>query len=405
MSSRSPDLIPTSPSDDGSPPASSPSGTEAGRGRARRFLGLLWPAVAVYALSAVAHVLVLSAMIRPGGPSVHDRLLAWDGGFYLDIAAHGYPHGLSYGADGQLVGNNLAFFPLYPMLVRAVHAVTGLDYGTAGIVTAQLALVAGLVVVHALVTRLYGRRTATITIVLLAGAQPMSLVFLMAYSESLFLALAAGVLLAAHRRAWLTAGLLALLAGLTRPAAVAVVAALGVAVLAHLLRERRVNWRPVAGLALGCAGMPLYLWWVGQRVGRADAWFTIQSAGWGTQWDNGRAIWDFLVQTLASGDGWVPVSTAVLLITLVCATLVTWRRGTWPPLLVYGTSIVVLTLCQSNYYHSKLRLLLPALLFLIPAARALARARTGSAAIALVAATAFGCWYGAYMLTIWAYAI
>lgn len=375
------------------------------RSRARRIAVLVWPAFAVYAVTTAVHLLVLSAMIPAGGSSLRNRLTSWDGGLYLDIATHGYPHGFSYDQSGKLTGNTLAFFPLYPTLVRAVHVVTRLDVPMAGIVTANLALIAALIVVLLLFCRLYGRRTAIVAIVLLAGAQPMSLVFLMSYSESLFLALAAGMLLAAHRRAWLTAGLLALLVGLTRPAAVAAVVALGVAVLLHLVRERRISWRPLAALVLGCAGTPLYLLWVALRVGRADAWFQIQGAGWGTQWDNGRAIWDFLVQTLATGDGWVPVSTAVLLIALVCATLVTWQRGSWPPLVVYGTSIVVLTLCQSNYYHSKLRLLLPALVFLVPLARSIARTRTRTAVLTLAVATLFGCWYGAYMITVWSYAI
>ncbi|MEY9841629.1 hypothetical protein [Streptacidiphilus sp. EB103A] len=385
--------------------APAPQHAAPSRSRVRRIAALVWPAFAVYAVTTAAHLLVLSAMIPAGGPSLQNRLTTWDGGFYLEIAAHGYPHGFSYDPSGKLTGNTLAFFPLYPMLVRAVHGITRLDVPTAGIVTANLALIAALIVVLLLFCRLYGRRTSIIAVVLLAAAQPMSLVFLMSYSESLFLALAAGMLLAAHRRAWLTAGLLALLVGLTRPAAVAAVAALGVAVLLHLVRERRISWRPLAALALGCAGTPLYLLWVALRVGRADAWFQIQGAGWGTQWDNGRAIWDFLVQTLATGDGWVPVSTAVLLIALVCATLVTWQRGSWPPLVVYGTSIVILTLCQSNYYHSKLRLLLPALVFLVPLARAIARTRTRTAVLTLTVAIVFGCWYGAYMITVWSYAI
>ena len=385
--------------------APAPQHAAPSRSRVRRIAVLVWPAFAVYAVTAAAHLLMLSAMIPAGGPSLRNRLTTWDGGFYLDIAAHGYPHGFSYDPSGKLTGNTLAFFPLYPMLVRAVHGITRLDVPMAGIVTANLALIAALIVVLLLFCRLYGRRTSIVAVVLLAGAQPMSLVFLMSYSESLFLALAAGMLLAAHRRAWLTAGLLALLVSLTRPAAVAAVAALGVAVLLHLVRERRISWRPLAALALGCAGTPLYLLWVALRVGHADAWFQIQGAGWGTQWDNGRAIWDFLVQTLATGDGWVPVSTAVLLIALVCATLVTWQRGSWPPLVVYGTSIVILTLCQSNYYHSKLRLLLPALVFLVPLARAIARTRTRTAVLTLAVATVFGCWYGAYMITVWSYAI
>ncbi|MEU2873371.1 hypothetical protein ABZ769_29935 [Streptomyces olivoreticuli] len=372
---------------------------------AKRIFPLVWPPLAIYAVTVALHLALLSAMAGPDDPGLRERLLSWDGKLYVDIAANGYPDGYSYAADGSLTGNNLAFFPLYPLLIRIVHTLTGLDHELAGIVAAHLALIAALVVAQSLFTRLYGRRTAVIAVVLLAGAQPMAVSFLMSYSESLFLALAAGTLLAAHRRAWLTAGTLALLTGLTRPAAAAVVAALAVAVALELLRERRWRARPLAALALACAGTPLYLWWVGARVGDMDAWFTIQEAGWGTHWDNGAAFLDFLGESLGRGEGWVPVSTAVLLLGLVCATVIAWRRDAWPPLLVHGTGILVLTLCQSNYSHSKLRLLVPGLLFLVPAARALARARPGTAVLALAAATAFGCWYGAHMLTIWRYAI
>ncbi|MGW2599767.1 hypothetical protein [Streptomyces klenkii] len=400
-STAGPGAIPATPTppDPSTPPAPSV------RQRGKRIFRLALPALAVYVVTTVLHLLVLAAMSDPDGPALRERLLAWDGNLYVSIAEHGYPHGYSYAGDGTLTGNNLAFFPLFPMLIRAVHAVTGLGWGTSGIVAAHLALIAALLAVHRLLAALHGTRTALIAIVLLAGAQPMSLSFLMSYSESLFLALAAGTLLAAHRKAWLTAGALALLTGLTRPAAAAVVAALAVAAGLHLLRERRLRLRPLVAVALGCLGTPLYLWWVGQRVGDLGAWFRIQEAGWGTHWDNGAAFLDFLGETLRRGDGWVSVSTAVLLLALLCATVLTWHRGTWPPLLVYGTGIMVLTLAQSNYSHSKLRLLIPAVLFLVPAARALAAARTRTVVTVLCAATLFGCWYGAFMLTVWKYAI
>ncbi|MFC9926152.1 hypothetical protein [Streptomyces sp. NPDC127190] len=364
-----------------------------------------WPALAVYGASTLLHLVVLAVMIPPGGPSLGDRLLAWDGRLYTQIAAHGYPGGLSHTPTGEPTGNNLAFFPLFPLLIRAVHTVTRLDFGTAAIVAANLAFVAALITVDLLLTELYGRRTAAIAVVLLAAAQPMSLVFVMAYSESLFLALSAGTLLAARREAWLTAGAAGLLAGLTRPAGVAAVAALAVAVALSLARTRRPAWRPLTAVALACLGTPAYLWWVGRRAGRPDAWFVIEKAGWNTRWDNGSSFLHFLGETLAHGDGWVPVSTAVLLLALVDATGVTWRRTTWPPLLCYGTGILVLTLGESSFYHSKLRLVLPAVLFLVPLARALARARTGTVALAVGGGSLFGCWYGAYMLTVWPYAI
>jgi hypothetical protein len=364
--------------------------------------------LAVYGATAFLHLTVLALMDRAaGGPGVRARLLAWDTSWYTDIAAHGYAHGFTFTPQGELTGNNLAFLPLYPTLIRALHAVTGLDYRSAAIVSAHLSLIAALIVVHLLLTRLYGRRTATITAVLLAGAQPMALVLFMGYSESLFLALSAATLLALHRGAWLTAGAFALLAGLTRPTAVAVAVAVTVAAVMHVIRVRQPAWRPVAAVLLGGSGTPLHLWWVGERVGRPDAWFRIQEAGWGTHWDYGRSFSEFLAGALARGDGWVAVSTAVLVLAVltISAVAVTDGRGTWPPLLAYGVTVIVLALGQSNYFHSKLRMLVPALIFLIPLARALAEAGTRTAVTVCAGASLFGCWYGAYMLTVWPSAI
>ncbi|AOT62566.1 MULTISPECIES: hypothetical protein [Streptomyces] len=375
-----------------------------GRGPAGRARSVLVVG-AVHAGSALLHLVVLALMVPPDGAGVRERLLAWDAGHFVDIARDGYPAGFTHGPDGELTGNELAFFPLYPLLVRALAALTGLDAGTAAVATAHLALAAALFAVHALLARLYGDRVALAGIALLAGAQPMALTFLMGYSESLFLALAAGTLLALHRRAWLTAGWLALLCGLTRPAALAVALAVAVAAAQHLWGSRRLTARPVAAVVLACAGTPAYLAWVGARLGRVDAWFRIQQAGWGTRWDHGAAFARFLGETLRRGEGWVPVSTAVLVLAVLGATAAAWGRGAWPPLLVYGTAMVVLAVGQSNYYHCKLRLLAPAVVFLVPAARALAGARPRTAAGVLAGAVLFGCWYGAYMVTAWPYAI
>ncbi|MCY0932536.1 hypothetical protein OTB20_41735 [Streptomyces sp. H27-H1] len=374
-------------------------------GRIKRYGLIAWPGLAVYGASAALHLLVLALMTGPAGHGVRDRLLSWDGHLYTSIATHGYPHSFTYTAEGVLTGNNLAFFPLFPLLSRGVHELSGFDFGLAGVVTAHLAIAAALVAVHQLLTRLHGPRIAAIGIVLLAAAQPMSIAFFMAYSESLFLALCAGALLAAHRKAWLTAGVLAFLAGLTRPAALAITLALAVAAVMYLRAERRFKWRPVAAVILACTATPGYLWWVGHRLHSPTAWFQIQQAGWGTHWDNGESFLDYLRQTLTSGDGWVAVSTAVLILALLCATAIACRRTTWPPLLVYGIAVTALTLGQSNFYHSKLRLLIPALIFLIPVARAIARTGNRTTALTLGAATLFGCWYGAYMLTAWPYAI
>ncbi len=361
------------------------------------------PPLAVWACALLLQLLVLSWLaVRPDW--LHAALTPWDNQWYVQIARSGYPHGFSYDANGRLTGNTLAFFPLYPAAIRLVATVTGLGAQTASVVAAWLASAGAAVAVHRLGLRLYGPRTA-LFLVAVVFTQPMAITLWIGYSESLFLLLVTLCLLAAHRRAWLAAGCCALLAGLTRSTGVALSAALLVAAVPPMWRERRLDGRAVAGVLLGGLGVPLYLVWVGLRVGRPTAWLTIQSAGWNTAWDWGRATWRFLCSTLQRGHDWVPVSIAVMLIALAacCATELAHRP--WPPLAVYGLLVFALTVGQTNYYHSKLRLLVPALLTLVPVARALGATEPRRAVPALTVFALFGSWFGAYMLTNWQYAI
>src|SRR5205814_10643625 len=66
---------------------------------------------------------------------------------------------------------------------------------------------------------------------------------------------------------------------------------------------------------------------------------------------------------------------------------------------------VVLAVGQAGYYHSKPRLLLPILLTIIPPAYLAARSRPATATLGILAYSAFGLWYGAYMITVWIYTI
>ncbi|GAB2595148.1 glycosyltransferase family 39 protein [Streptomyces capparidis] len=361
--------------------------------------------LAVYTAAAALQLAVLWLMIPPGSEEgVRERLLSWDGRLYLHTAEHGYPQGLEYRADGTLAGSNLAFFPLYPGSVRLLRELTGLGWETCALTSARLAGAAAAVLVHRLGLRLYDRRVA-FALTALVCVQPMAVSLSMAYTESLFLALAAGTLLAAHRQAWLTAGVCGLLAGLTRSTAVAVAAALAVAAGIAMWRERRVLWRAVAGCALGAAGVPSYLLWVAHRTGRLDGWTAVQEAGWGTHWDWGAATARFFADTLRVSDGWVALSVVLLIaFTAVGCALAVLDR-VWPPLAVHGLLVLALTVGQTNYYHSKPRLLVPALLALVPVAVALARTRTRTAVLVGAALALFGTWYGAYMITAWRFAV
>jgi hypothetical protein len=359
----------------------------------------------IYALSRIVQLWLVAWMLPAGvQDGVRGRLLSWDGGWFVRVAREGYPHGYTYDESGTLVGNGLAFFPGYPTLVRLVHYATGLSYETAALTVSWLAGAVVAVLVFVLGARLYDRRVG-LALTVLFCAQPMSLALSMAYSEALFTAFVVGMLVAAHRQLWLVAGLLGLAAALTRPTGAAAAVALTVAAIMALRRRDGPKWRPVVAAVVALAGVPAYLFWVGERVGSLRAWFDIQTAGWGSTFDFGLSTWRFLVDSFRTGEGWIQVSIAWLLIAVVALALIAIYQRVWLPLLTYGLIVLVLVLGQGGYYHSKPRLLVPALLILVPAAAAIGRAKTHTAALVLLGYSAFGLWYGAYLVTIWHYAI
>jgi hypothetical protein len=215
---------------------------------------------------------------------------------------------------------------------------------------------------------------------------------------------------AAHRRIWWVAGLLGLGAALTRPTGAAAAVALAVAAGLAIRDARRAGtakpaWPPIVAAAVALAGVPAYLGWVAWRVGDPEAWFRIQTAGWGTSFDYGASTAAFLGRTLSKGDGWIPVSVAVILVAALAAAAVGLAGRPWLPLAVYGVIAMILVYGQAGFYHSKPRLLLPVLLTLLPAVTAAARARPRVAVLSITAWALFGLWYGAYLVVVWPYTL
>jgi hypothetical protein len=270
---------PAAPAEPAAPAA--PAEPAARRWRRRRFGWMLAP-LGIYAVSRLVQLWLLDWMMRPtpGGPvgpsanPMRDKLLSWDAALLVRVAVEGYPRSYVYAPDGRLLGSTLAFFPGYPLLIRLGHAVTRADAATVAIAVAWICAGVLAVLVCALGTALWDRRTGLVLTALLC-AQPMSVVFSMAYSEPVFLMFAVGALLAAYRHRWLLAGGLGLAAGLTRPTGVAVALALLVAAVVHV--SRRSNgprrWWALAGAGLAATGVPAYLIWVGLRLGEPTAWF------------------------------------------------------------------------------------------------------------------------------------
>jgi hypothetical protein len=212
-----------------------------------------------------------------------------DGGWYAGIADRGYAY-----APGQ--ESSVAFFPGYPLVVRAVSHLTG-NTPLAGILTT--------IVCGALAFVAFGRwcrdrldPAETMTALLCLAFYPYAYyLFGVMYGDALFLLLALAAFLAFERDYLLLAGVAGAAATATRFVGLAVVVGLVVGVLerravvrdAERGRWFRVEWsrlrslRPgdarvlvsLAGIGAWCA----YLW---QRFGDPMAFSTVQEA-WGQQ--------------------------------------------------------------------------------------------------------------------------
>ncbi|KUL36209.1 hypothetical protein ADL12_19215 [Streptomyces regalis] len=319
----------------------------------------------------------------------------WDADWYLGIADHGYARelGTAYSA------NNLAFFPLYPVLVKAVAAVTPGTLASTGLALAVIASFVAAWGVFAVGDRLHGRRVGTLLTVLWA-ALPVGLVQWMGYTESLFTALAAWSLYAVLTGRLLTAAWLAALAGLTRPTGIAVAAAVTVAALLAL--RRRFRLRTLAAAALAPLGWCGYVGWVGLRVGRWDGYFAVQRL-WRNELDGGRETLRLMRRLLvyeANPGLFLVMVTLTLIASVVLFGLSVWDRQP-VPLLVFTAVLLAIVLGSGGVYFPRARFLLPAFPLLLPVALHLSHASPRYRTLALTAAVTGSAYCGAYMALVY----
>lgn len=317
----------------------------------------------------------------------------WDAEYYLGIADHGYAHALG-GMDG---GNNLVFFPLYPVLVKAVAAVTPGTRATTGLCLAVAASLLAAWGVYAVGNRLHGPRVGVLLTVLWA-ALPVGLVQWMGYTESLFTACAAWALYALLTDRPLTAAWLATLAGLTRPTGIAVAAAV---TLTCLLSWRRP--RALLAAFLAPLGWCAYVGWVGLRLHRWDGYFAVQRT-WRNEVDGGldtlRQFRSLLLYD-PTPELFLLLVTATLLASVALFAL-SLRDRQPPALLVFTAITLLIVLTSGGVYFPRARYLLPAFPLLLPIAVRLTRTPARYRQVILSMAVLASAYWGAYMTLVWA---
>ena len=222
--------------------------------------------------------------------AIFTPLVRWDALWYEKISLGGY---VPTGLPGN-TGNTTAFFPLYPLLVRALGGWAG--NGATLVVATLLSLVTfaiGLAIVHRLATLELGPQVGRAAVFLIAF-WPAGPFFSAPYTESLFLALSAGTFLAARSDRWWLAGLLAGLASATRNTGVLLIVPLAIIYFygprpligeraspegrRHRLAPRVPARRDILWLALVPTGLVAFSVYLQVKLGNWQAWRTTQKA-------------------------------------------------------------------------------------------------------------------------------
>lgn len=305
--------------------------------------GLLRDVVAPFTITraALAVVALLAGTTVPPGAACRpcdlstiglvNVLSRWDTGAYLEIARGGYSYEPGTHSD-------VTFFPLLPILMRVV-AIGRTDSDAllvAGLLVSNVALIVALAQMVALGRPEVGedaaRRAALYVLVF-----PTTVFLSAAYPGSLFLALAAAMLLAARQARWWRAGALAALAALARPFGVLVALPLAVEALA----QRREGGRLAPVLAATIAPVAAFAAWqlfLYRATGDPLVFLTAQAA-------YGRhpaGPWDAVGKLADPSVYGFPWFVLAIFFTAVALVALSWWRLR-PSIATYGTALVVAT--------------------------------------------------------------
>ena len=222
----------------------------------------------------------------------------FDAGWYGGIALDGYSFGGSFKRQ-----ENIAFFPAFPMLMRAVGYPLGafgpglpkekrmirLLWG--GVFLSLAAFAWASAYLWRLARDIVGEARADAAVVLLA-AYPFSLYFSAPYTEAIFLLGAVAAVYHFRRDEWVTAGAWGLLVGLTRPNGCFLSAVLAAIVAERWWRDRNLSAPPPSRIATSLAsasmpgiGMLAYSAYVHQLTGSFFGWAKLHENAWGRAYE------------------------------------------------------------------------------------------------------------------------
>jgi len=277
--------------------------------------------------------------------SFAERLAPFDGQYYLDIAARGYRRIAADDPNARSASaGNYAFFPLYPLCLRALGFLERGSRILAMVVIQSLLVAAAAVGVSRLARHLAVPPWPSVLLVL---AFPTATFQSVLYSESLFLALTVGAALCALERRVALGAAFGFLAAFCRPQGI-LVAALW---LPSFVRRRSAAAAPLGAtrraillvpMAAPLVGLAVFAAILALSIGEPLGFVAIQS-----QWSREFSAGSLFAELLSPFEYAGPPFDLVALALAVALLPYLWRRLP-APLALYGTLSVVLPLATGT---------------------------------------------------------
>lgn len=206
---------------------------------------------------------------------------SWDCLRYVTVAEHGYPTAPT-AVDHM---ENWAFFPLFPLLIRATTVLTALSAPTAAILLGKL-LFLGSIYAFILFAGKYRGSIPPYYAALVVALSPYAVYGNSGYTEPLFLLLSCVFFVFLKDRRYLACGLIGMLLSASRVQGVLVAVSYALVVLPQL---RAANWEQRKEMVLGGLliplGMGLFMLHLYRLTGDALAFVHVQKA-WGRMFGN-----------------------------------------------------------------------------------------------------------------------
>ncbi len=260
----------------------------------------------------------------------------WDAVHYLNIATQGYQ------------GTDMAFFPLYPLLIRIVGSLAA-NHLVAGLLISSASLLFGLLYLYKLLEHEYDRAVARRAI-FYVSIFPTAVYFTAVYTEALFFMLTVASFYYMRARMWWVAAIVGFLAALTRIEGVLLIIPFAMEWYSMQRLAHRMRYSDLAAALLIPAGLALYMAYL--WVLRADPlYFSHVQIHWNRHF---APPWVSLINAFgkiahsSSAQIVANQSLEIAFTLLMIAVLVVGWHSLRPSYIAYMALSILVPMCTSN---------------------------------------------------------